>query len=130
MKRLVTFVIALVFILGTVGCSNNLLHTIKKAAKIEIVHYERHSSDEEPRTAIITNEDCIKHICDNLNSLKLKKIEYGEPMMLEFKLIFYDADLNVIGTVYIPFHNGMDFGGDYYTIIDGEIDRDYIAALL
>lgn len=129
MKKLIALVLALVCVLGLVGCSNGSIKGIDKSTKIEVVQYDK-STGTEIGTVIITEETDIKHIADNLNSLKLKKMEHNDPTMLEYKLVFYNTSGEPFETVSIPVNDWLGFDGYFHSITSGELDKAYIAGLL
>ena len=128
MKKLIAIVLALICVLGLVGCSNGSIKGIDKATEIEVVQYDI-SSGAEIGTVVLTEEADIKHIVDNINSLKLKKMENTDPTVLEYKLVFCNANNEVIETVSIPANDWLGFDGYFHSITSGELDRAYIAGL-
>lgn len=126
MKKLIALVLALVCVLGLVGCSNGAIKGIDKATKIEIAQYDI-ANGEEIGAVIITEETSIKHIVDNLNSLKLKRMENNEPTVLEYKLTLYNSNGEMIETISIPANDWIGLDGYFHSIISGELDRAYIA---
>ena len=128
MKKLIALVLALVCVLGLVGCSNGSIKGIDKATEIEVIQYDI-SSGAEIGTVALTEDTDIKHIVDNLNSLKLKKMENTDPTVLEYKLVFCNANNKVIETVSIPANDWLGFDGYFHSITSGELDRSYIAGL-
>ena len=96
--------------------------------KIEIKRYRYNASTEETRTVTVTEEASINHIIDNLTSLTLKKRAHGghEPIGLEYKLHFYNADGEIFRVIGIS----LDGLVDYHSVIGGELDTDYIDGLL
>ena len=96
--------------------------------KIEIKRYRYNASTEETRTVIVTEETSINHIIDNLTSLTLQKREHGghEPVGLEYKLHFYNADGEIFRVIGIS----LDGLVDYLSVIGGELDTTYIDGLL
>lgn len=128
MRKYIALVLALVCVLSLVGCSNNLISGIDKATKIEVAQYDIFNG-EEIGAVTITEETSIKHIVDNLNSLKLKKMEYNEPIVLEYNLTFYDAGGERIETIAIPANDWVGYDGYFHSITSGELDRTYIARL-
>lgn len=128
MKKLIAFALALVCVLGLVGCSNNPIRGIDKATIIKVVQYDT-SGDTESETIILAEEASIKRIVDNLNSLRLKKMENNEPTVLEYKLIFYNSNGETIKTVSIPVNDWVGYDGYFYSITSGELDRANIAGL-
>ena len=128
MKKLIALVLALVCVLGLVGCSNGAIKGINKATEIEVVQYDK-SSGAEIGTVVLTEEDAIKHIVDNLNNLKLKKMENTDPTILEYQLVFCNSNNKVIETISIPANDWIGFDGYFHSITNGELDRAYIAGL-
>jgi len=128
MKRLIAFVLALICVLSLVGCSNGSIKGIDKATKIVVVQYDK-SNGTEIGTVTLTENTDIKHIVDNLNSLKLKKMKYNDPTVLEYKLVFFNAAGETIETISIPANEWIDFDGYFHSITSGELDRAYIAGL-
>lgn len=96
--------------------------------KIEIKRYQYNASIEETRTVTVTEEASINHIIDNLTSLTLQKREHGghEPIGLEYKLHFYNADGEIFRVIGIS----LDGLVDYHSVIGGELDTAYIDGLL
>ena len=96
--------------------------------KIEIKRYRYNASTEETRTVTVTEEASINHIIDNLTSLTLQKREHGghEPVGLEYKLHFYNADGEIFRVIGIS----LDGLVDYHSVIGGELDTAYIDGLL
>ena len=96
--------------------------------KIEIKRYRYNASAEETRTVIVTEEASINHIIDNLTSLTLQKREHGghEPIGLEYKLHFYNADGEIFRVIGISLDGLVDF----HSVIGGELDTAYIDRLL
>ena len=96
--------------------------------KIEIKRYRYNASAEETRTVIVTEEASINHIIDNLTSLTLQKREHGghEPIGLEYKLHFYNADGEIFRVIGISLDGLVDF----HSVIGGELDEAYIDGLL
>ena len=128
MKKLVACALALACVLSLVGCSNSSIKGIDKATKIEVVQYDK-SNGTEIGTVALTEETSIKHIVDNLNSLKLKKMNYNEPTVLEYKLTFFNAEGETIETISIPANDWVEVDGSFHSITSGELDRAYIAGL-
>ena len=117
---------ALLSILVLAGCNadntaDSPVKSVSEAAKIEILVAE---TDE---TVIVTEKEAVCRICDNLVSLKLRKMEYNEPTILVYTLTFYGADGEQLEAIRIPAHDWIDYGdGYFYSITGGELDRGYI----
>ena len=127
-KALMAVALALACALGLAGCSSGSIQGIDKATGIEVVRYDT-SSGAEIGTLALAEEADIKHIVDNLNSLKLKKMENTEPTVLAYKLVFCNANNRVIKAVSIPAHDWVGFDGYFHSIASGELDRAYLAGL-
>ena len=121
-KKVIIACCALLSIFILAGCSaDSPIKSISEAVKIEILVAE---TDE---TVILTEKEDVRYICDNLVSLKLRKLEYNEPTMLVYTLRFYDADGEQLEVIRIPAHDWIDYGdGYFYSITSGELDRGYI----
>lgn len=128
MKKLIYMLFVLVFILSLVGCSNGSIKGIDKATEIEVIQYDK-LSGAEIGTVVLTEEDAIKYIVDNINSLKFKKMSYNEPTVLEYKLVFCNSNNKVIKTISVPVNDWLGFDGFFHSITRGEFDRVYIAGL-
>ena len=98
---------------------------IDGATKIEIVKYD---IGKVIGTVTITEEASIKHIVDNLNSLKLKELEYNMPTAIEYELTFYNADGEIMRTISITLDGWVDYGS-LHSVVSGELDIEYIAGL-
>ena len=127
-KKAIPFVLLLVCIFGLVGCSAGALRNIDRATVIEVIRYDI-SNGQKTDSVMVTEKSEIKHIVDNLNSLKLKKLEYNEPTVLEYELSFIDENGDRIAAVYVPANDWIDFGDGFYSIVRGELDREYISAV-
>ena len=122
-KNAVIVCFALLSILILAGCNaDSPVKSISEAVKIEILVAE---TDE---TVILTEKETVRHICDNLVSLKLRKMEYNEPTILVYTLRFYDAGGERLEVIDIPADNWIGWSGDiyFYSITGGELDRGYI----
>ena len=141
MKRLNMLVVALISVLGLVGCSNysisdadrvinnNSIPDIDKAVKIEVSQYDK-SNGKETGKETVTDDVIINRIVDNLNSLKLsKKMKNTEPTVIDYTLIFYNENGEIFEKVYIPAHEWIDYDGGFRSIMSGELDRTYLASL-
>ena len=98
---------------------------IDGATKIEVVKYD---IGEAIGTVTVTEEASVKHIVDNLNSLKLKELEYNEPTAIEYELTFYNADGEIMRTISITLEGWVDYGS-LHSVVSGELDIEYIAGL-
>lgn len=98
---------------------------IDGATKIEATKYDMGI---EIGSVTVTEEASIKHIVDNLNSLKLKQLEYNMPTAIEYELIFYNADGEIMRTISITLDGWVDYGS-LHSVVSGELDQEYIAGL-
>ena len=111
-----------VFCIISAGCI--FMDTEPEVSKIEIIVYDT------KETVVIAGEADIKHICDNLRSLKLVKMEYNEPTALVYTLKFYDEEGNLIEKLEIPVHDWIAYDGYFHYISEGEFDRKFIDELV
>lgn len=114
-----------------VVCSEKQLATksikgVDGATKIEATKYD---VGEEIGSVTVTEEASIKHIVDNLNSLKLLKLEYNEPTAIEYELTFYDVDGEIMKTISVALGGLVEYHGSLHSVVSGELDRTYIAGL-
>ena len=98
---------------------------IDGATKIEVVKYD---IGEVIGTVTLTEEVSVKHIVDNLNSLKLKELKYNMPTAIEYELTFYNADGERMRVISITLDGWVDYGS-LHSVVSGELDRAYIAGL-
>lgn len=81
-------------------------------------------------TVVITGASDIRHICDNLRSLELVKMEYNEPTALDCTLRFYDEAGILIESLEISSHDWIAYDGYFHYAGDGEFDRKFIDELV
>ena len=98
---------------------------IDGATKIEIVKYD---IGEVIGTVTLTEEASVKHIVDNLNSLKLKELKYNMPTAIEYELTFYNTDGEIMKTISVTLDGWVDYGS-LHSVVSGELDIYYIAGL-
>ena len=98
---------------------------IDGATKIEVTKYD---IGEEIGRITVIEEASVNHIVDNLNSLKLKKLEYNMPTAIEYELTFYNADGEIMRTISITLDGWVDFGS-LHSVVSGELDIEYIEGL-
>ena len=118
--------LACVFCLA--GCSDTSLNGIDQTAEIKVIQYDK-SSGAETAAVVLTEESDIKHIVDNLNSLGIKKMITTGPTILEYKMVFYNSNNEVIETVSVSADDWINFDGYFHSIKSGEFDRAYLAGL-
>ena len=99
---------------------------IDGATKIEATKYDMGI---EIDSVTVTEAASVKHIVDNLNSLKLKELKYNEPTAIEYKLTFYDVDGEIMKTISVALGGWVEYHGSLHSVVSGELDREYIAGL-
>ena len=98
---------------------------IDGATKIEATKYDMGI---EIGSVTVTDESSVKHIVDNLNSLKLKELKYNMPTAIEYELTFYNTDGEIMKTISITLDGWVDYGS-FHSVVSGELDKAYIAEL-
>ena len=99
---------------------------IDGATKIEATKYDMGI---EIDSVTVTEAASVKHIVDNLNSLKLKELKYNEPTAIEYELAFYYADGEIMKTIAIELGGWVDYHGSLHSVVSGELDIEYIEGL-
>lgn len=129
MKRsLLLILIMLLCISVFTGCGKRI-EDLSSANKIEITKYDTASDSGDVCSITVTDKDQVAHICDNLNSLRMKEMGYNKPTAIEYTLKFSRSGKE-IQTISITAHGWIDYNGDFYTVESGELDIDYIDSLL
>ena len=128
MKKIISLLIALLicFIMLS-GCAK--IEDLSSTTKIEITKYSTTDDSDDIYSVTVDNDEQVKHICDNLNSLSMKKMGYNKPTVIEYTLTFYSS-AGKIQTISITAHGWIDYNGDFHNVVDGELDIDYIDSLL
>ena len=126
MKKIFLPIILALCALILVGCKRLELPV---AGTIEITEYSTTGAGE-IRKVTVRDAEQVKYISQNLNSLTLKKMGYNKPTMKQFSLVFYNRAGMKIDTLSITAHGWIDYGGDFHFVKKGELDLDYIKALL
>ena len=121
MKKLLTFILLLSFVLTLGSCAK--IDGLSAAKKIHITKHSVTSDDNTTYSATVISQDQVNYICQNLSSLKLKKMRYNEPTVLWYTLEFYTYSAK-LETVSVTAHGWIDYNGDFYTITDGALDTD------
>ena len=103
---------------------------IDGATKIEVTKYDMGI---EIGSVTVTEAASVKHIVDNLNSLKLKELKYNEPTAIataiEYELTFYNAVGETMKTISITLDGWVEYHGSLHSVVSGELDIVYIAGL-
>ena len=128
MKKTLSMLIALLLCLSVfAGCAK--IEDLSSTTKIEITKYSTTDDSDDIYSVTVDNDEQVKHICDNLNSLSMKKMGYNKPTEIEYTLAFYSS-ARKIQTISITAHGWIDYNGDFHNVVDGELDIDYIDSLL
>lgn len=127
MKKYMALVLALVCVLGLVGCSSKMTFDIAGANKIEL----RSGSD--GTSVEITDEEDIKYITDNINALKFSKGKSSEDYSgWSYRLRWYDSENNLIEVIVVMSEYLIDYNDYFYTAIEADhgIDISFYDKLL
>ena len=129
MKRYLTMllIISLCIFVFT-GCSKKI-EDLSSTNKIEITKFSTTSDNDNVYSVTVDNDEQVKYICDNLNSLTMKKMGYNKPTEKAYTLTFYSS-ARKIQTISITAHGWIDYNGDFHNVVVGELDIDYIDSLL
>lgn len=128
MKRaLLLILVMLLCIPAFSGCTR--IEDLSSANRIEITKYDTASDSGDVCSITVTDKDQVAHICDNLNSLRMKEMGYNKPTEIEYTLKFSRSGKQ-LQTISITAHGWIDYNGDFYTVESGELDIDYIDSLL
>ena len=126
-KKVMMLCCILLSVLALAGCNaDSPVKSISEAVKIEILVAE---TDE---MVILTETGAVRHICDDLVSLKLRKMEgHIDPTILVYTLRFYDADGEQLEAIDIPADDWiMRYSDGVYSISGGELDTERMANVL
>ena len=129
MKRILCLFLTLllcVFVFS--GCMK--IEDLSDANKIEITKFDTAGDSEYTYGITVEDEEQIRRICENLSSLKLRKMRYNKPTMMEYQLVFYRMGERIVQTISVTAHGWIDYGNDFYAVTDGELDVGYIEDLL
>lgn len=78
-------------------------------------------------TAVLTAEEDISRLVENLHSLRLEKQEYSEPSLPEYTLRFYGAGGELVSQLQLPYRMPwIGCGGWDYAITEGSMDRAFL----
>ena len=127
MKKILTIASLLILVLMLSSCAK--IDGLSAATKIHITRHSVTSDDSTTYSATVISQEQVEYICNNLSSLKLKKMEYNKPTMRLYTLEFYTYSAK-LETISITAHGWIDYNGDFYTITDSTLDTDYIDSLL
>ncbi len=130
MKKLIVIVLALVCMLGLVGCSIFATEVswtdkeIKNAKSIEIDCYDNQGGVKVVEVYTITDEKEVNNICNTFSLLVVKKVKITEPTSMSYSIRFLDDSGNTIETVNLLFGwNVIQCGGLYKITDEMDINR-------
>lgn len=129
MKRVLSILIVLLLCISVFAGCGKRIEDLSSANKIEITKYDTASNSGDVCSITVTDKDQVAHICDNLNSLRMKEMGYNKPTAIEYTLKFSRSGKQ-LQTISITAHGWIDYNGDFYTVESGELDIDYIDSLL
>lgn len=129
MKKLIALLLALVCVLGLLGCSDkNVTFDIGTASKINIK--SGLTGDE----VNIADNEFIQNITENINSLRFEKTSATDGKVgYAYVLTWFDTEDNQIATITITEENGYQISHDgyYYKVgADFSIDTALIDEML
>ena len=127
MKKILLPIILALCALIFVGCIHLELPIV---GTVEITEFSVSGQYEEINKTTVRDAEQVKYICQNFNSLTLKKIRSGEMTMPKYRFVIYNRAGMKGKTLYITFDGHIDLGDGYYSVKKGELDLDYIKALL
>ncbi len=78
----------------------------------------------------VLGEREIQHICENLRSLELVKMEYTKPTICDYTLKFYGAEGKLIESLDISAEGWISYDGYFHYVRGGEFDREFISELV
>lgn len=116
-------VLAVLFLVLSAGCIADDVSR-SSVSKIEIL------ADGTDEIVAVTGTSDIQHICENLLSLKLVKMEYTTPTLRDYTLKFYDADGVLLESLDISVEGWISYDGYFHYVKEGELDREFIAELM
>ena len=92
---------------------------IEDTIKIEVTKFD---IGEFVGKVLLTEDANVKPIVDNLSSLKVKKLNYNMPTAVEYALVFYGADDEVLEMLSITLDGWVGYHGSLHAVIVGELD--------
>ena len=131
MKRLLALALVSLMMLTLVGCSGVKVGAPdgEDVKRIEITHYPVTDEGESVKVDV-TDAEQIAHICSNLATLKLEKMGYNKPTVMEYSLTFYGKTGTEIFYLGITAHGWLDCNGAFHTVKEGAFDKKFIDSLL
>lgn len=128
MRKYIVLVLALVCVLGLVGCSDkNMTFDIGEASKIELC------SGNDGTMVEITDTEDILYITDNINSLTFSKGESSKDYSgWSYSLKWYDSEDNIMEEIVVMSEYQIDYKDYFYKGMDAdyEIDISFFDTLL
>lgn len=120
MKKYIALILALISIVGLVGCSSEKSFDITGASKIELRGESRGTAFE------INDEEDIKHITDSINVLKFSKGESSPHFYIgrSYLLKWYDSKNNLIEEIVVLSEDVIDYKGHFYKAMKSDYEID------
>ncbi len=126
MKKLILLILIPALILTLGGCFVASTHfEIGGAAKIELRSGNDGSSVE------ITDAEDIRHITENINTLRFEKVNVeGTYDGWSYDISWYGADGGLMDSMVIMGGNRVQYGGAYYDSLGATVDTVFLDRLL
>ena len=132
MRKLIALILSLVSMLGLVSCrvNNAPYWDLSSATRIKIEIFDAQTSGDSITVVAIEEQKDIENIIGNLNSLELEKIEYNEPTVALYTLMFYNSENNHIESITISIDGWLTYDGYFYYVKSGNLDLDYLGQIV
>ncbi len=128
MKRFLALVLVFATVLTMVGCAKKTVtFDIDGASKILLM------SGSSGETVEITDEETIKYITDNINSMTFNRHESSRQHNgWSYSLRWYDSDDNLIEYIVVMNATRIDYDNYFYNEMDADVEIDiaYLEELL
>lgn len=127
MKKLITLVLTLIFVLALAGCGQHKEHKsfeIENAHKIVVISVDGQRVE-------ITDTDAIQKITENIVSIQFEKEESSKNTDGFGPIIqWYDSNNDVIEVISITGEKSIIYNNYFWTATDGNIDITALNELL
>ena len=132
MRKLIVLILTLVSMLGLVSChvNNAPYWDLSSATRIEIEIFDTQTSGDSITVVAIEEQKDIDNIISNLNSLELEKIEYNEPTVALYTLMFYNSENDHIESITISIDGWLTCEGYFHYVKSGNLDLDYLEQIV
>lgn len=127
MKKFLLLIGLILCILTLAGCTKLELPVV---GTVEITEFSVSGQYEEINKTTVRDSEQVKYLCENLNSLILKKSRSGEMTEVKYRLVIFNSAGMKMDTLYITFDGHIDYGGELYYVKKGTLDLYYIKSLL